>query len=348
MDVDLTLPQLCGQLIVGGFEGVTLPGPFAEALGDGERSGAILFARNLPTLIDTHALCQSILATAPPALPPFIGLDEEGGQVTRLPPEAPRLPPMRRLGALGNPGLVERAARAVGTTLAALGFNIDFAPVLDVDSNPGNPVIGDRSFAPHAARVADLGEAFVRGLQSAGVMACGKHFPGHGDTSQDSHLDLPAVTHDRSRLDRVELVPFRRAAAGGVAAMMSAHVVFTTLDPVAPATLSRPICTELLRGELGFAGVLFSDGMEMRALSDPLTIEHNAPRAVEAGCDALLVCHDLDLQQRAHAALLARAETDGDFRHRCIEAVERSLRARRRAPPHRSERFDPGALAFFD
>jgi beta-N-acetylhexosaminidase len=276
---------------------------------------------------------------APVDLVPFIGVDEEGGQVSRLP--APRLPPMRVLGETLDEELVERAAGAVGRLLAETGFNLDFAPVLDVDSNPDNPVIGDRSFSSQPAVVARLGAAFVRGLQAAGVMACGKHFPGHGDTSQDSHLDLPTVTHQAARLHACEIYPFRELSRAGIAAMMSAHVVFTHLDPGMPATLSRRILTRLLRADLGFSGVLFSDGMEMRALSDRIPIELSSVRAIEAGCDALLICHDLDLQQRAHAALWGRAEADPGFRDRALEAATRSLAWRRRYPPRPAAEASP-------
>jgi beta-N-acetylhexosaminidase len=344
VDFELTLEQLCGQLIVGGFSGIELPQPFAAALGAGERGGAILFSRNLSTLAQTQALCRSIARQAPSALPPFIGIDEEGGQVTRLPDEAPRLPPMRELGRTGDALLVERAGGAIGSLLAELGFSIDFAPVLDVDSNPDNPVIGDRSFGADPGQVAELGRAFARGLQSARVMACGKHFPGHGDTSLDSHLDLPHVSHPEARLREIELVPFGELCRTDLAAMMSAHVVFTALDPVAPATLSPRICSQLLRTELGFDGVLFSDGMEMRALSDRLPIEQSAVQAVRAGCDALLICHDLELQERAHRALVARAEADPAFLARSVEAVQRSLRARRQFPPAPLDRVSPAAL----
>jgi beta-N-acetylhexosaminidase len=333
MYLDLSLPQVCGQLIVGGFATAALPQRFAQALSEGQRGGAILFSRNLPSLQAAQELCRAIIAACPPTLPPFIGIDEEGGRVSRLPDRSARLGSMRSLGQLAAVALTERAGRAVGRLLAGLGFNLDFAPVLDVDTNPDNPVIGDRAFGSDPDTVARLGCAFAAGLESAGIMACGKHFPGHGDTSQDSHLDLPHVAHDAARLDRVELHPFREAIRHDLTALMSAHVVFSALDPLLPATLSRRICTDLLRHEFGFSGVLFSDSLEMRALSDRLPIEQSAVGAVEAGCDVLLICADWELQQRAHAALLSRAESEPRFRERCIQATERALRARRRFPP---------------
>lgn len=331
--MDLSLPELCGQLIVGGFSGTGLPVELSEELAAGRLGGVILFKRNLPDLETAHELCSAVLDACPDELPPFIGVDQEGGRVARFGEPVVQLPSMRVLGNIGDRDLVQRAAAALGTELAAIGFNLDFAPVLDVDSNPKNPIIGDRSFSPDPDTVARLGRAFARGLQQSGVLACGKHFPGHGDTKKDSHVDLPVVKRSKEQLDAVELPPFRAASHGGVAAMMTAHVVYEELDPGVPATLSRPICTGLLRGELGFGGVLFSDDLEMRALSDRYEIEQSAVAAVRAGCDALLICSDLELQRRAHAALVEKASSDDAFRARCSEARVRSLAARRQTPP---------------
>ena len=340
--LDLGLPVLCGQLIVGGFDGHDVSPRFARALGDGLRGGAILFKRNLPDIATAARVCAAIHAGARDDLPPFLGVDQEGGRVTRLPPPFLTLPPMRLLGEIGDMDLVRRAARAVAVEVGAIGFNLDFAPVLDVDSNPQNPVIGDRSFGRDPDLVARAGVAFALGLQDEGVLACGKHFPGHGDTSVDSHFDLPIIEHDRARLDRVELPPFRAAAGAGLATIMTAHVVCEAIDPGVPATLSRAICTNLLRGEIGFYGALFSDDLEMAAVAARYSIEDSAVMAIEAGCDVLLVCKSEDLADRAHEALVKRAEKDGAFRRRCAEALDRGLRVRRRAEPRRVA--DPSAL----
>jgi len=331
--LDLDLSRLAGQLIVGGFDGATLPARYEKALRAGLRGGAILFRRNLPSVEAAAALCEQIREAAEPSRPPFIGVDQEGGRVARLPAPFLKLPPMRALGAIGELDLVRRAARAVGRALAAVGFNLDFAPVLDVDSNPDNPIIGDRSFGRDPAWVGACGVAFAQGLEAEGVLACGKHFPGHGDTSVDSHVGLPIITHERSRLDAIELVPFRAAAEAGVATLMSAHVVCEALTPGVPATLSRAICVDLLRGELGYRGVLFSDDLEMAAVAERHAVEASAVLAIEAGCDALLICKDEDAQDRAHEALVRRAERDAAFLARMREAAERVLRARASAPP---------------
>jgi beta-N-acetylhexosaminidase len=331
--MDLPLPALCGQLLVGGFHGTILPPEMRRALSDAHRGGVIVFKRNLSSLEQTRELCVEVAQSCPRELPPFIGVDQEGGRVSRLPPPFLKLPAMRELGALADAELVTEVGRVLGAELAALGLNLDFSPVLDVDTNPQNPVIGDRAFSGDPALVAVLGRALTLGLQSAGVMACGKHFPGHGDTEKDSHLDLPRVEHDEARLRSIELPPFREACRSGAAALMTAHVIYTALDPEHTATLSPRIATELLRGELGFQGVLFSDDLEMRALSDRMSVEESAVGAIRAGCDALLVCSDFALQEAAHGALVREAERDSTFRDRCRQAAQRGIDARRRRPP---------------
>ena len=330
---DLTLEQVCGQLIVCGFPGTEVPPPLLALLARGQRGGTIVFRRNLPDLDTALSLNEVVTRTCPPEFPPFLGIDEEGGRVTRLPPPAPTLPSMQRVGATGIVDVARTAGAAIGRELAALGYNLDFAPVLDVDSNPSNPIIGDRSFAREPGGVTRFGLAFAEGLEAGGVLPCGKHFPGHGDTEKDSHLDLPIITRAEASVRAVELPPFRAAASAQIAALMSAHVVFEALDPGVPATLSQKVCTRLLRDELEYDGVLFSDDLEMRALADRYPIEQTAVEAIGAGCDTLLICHSLKWQERAHEALVARAELDPAFRDRCHEAFRRSLAARRRRPP---------------
>jgi beta-N-acetylhexosaminidase len=331
--LELPVAELCGQLLLGGFDGAELPARYEAALREGRRAGATLFRRNLPSVAAAADLCGGMARAAGTELPPFIAIDQEGGRVGRLPAPALKLPPMRELGRLGDLALVRRAARAVATELGALGFNLNFAPVLDVDSNALNPVIGDRSFGPDPRTVMRCGVAYLRGLQDKNVLACGKHFPGHGDTEVDSHVNLPVIRHDRKRLDQVELPPFRAAIGAGVASLMTTHVVVEALDPAVPATLSRAVCASLLRAELGFDGVLFSDDLEMGAITGQYSIEEAAVEAVWAGCDVVLICADWERQERAHEALVRRAEADRRFRERCVEAAGRSLRLRRLVPP---------------
>jgi beta-N-acetylhexosaminidase len=333
MTGNLDLEQLAGQLLVVGLPGPCLPAELETWLTSGGLGGVILFRRNLPDQDACLRITEAVCRLAPPDYPPFVGIDEEGGRVTRLPPPLPRLPPARVLGGMHDPPAgVRRVGEALGQLLRALGINLDFAPVLDVDTNPKNPVIGDRAFGRDPEVVAHCGVAFSDGLALADVLSCGKHFPGHGDTSLDSHLALPEVRHDQARLRQVELGPFRAAIEAQIPCLMSAHVVYSALDPGVPATLSERIGRGLLRDELGFSGVLFSDDLEMRALSDRMPIEESAIRAVRAGCDALLICHTAELVARARAALAAECRRSPTFTERCVVAVTRSLRARRRCP----------------
>jgi beta-N-acetylhexosaminidase len=318
----------CGALVIGGFDGPSLPRDYAEALRAGRRGGAILFRRNLgggPSQI--AALAREVHAALPS---PLLAVDQEGGRVVRLDAPFLRVPPMALVAGRGDEALAERIARRVGVELAALGITVDFAPVLDVDTHATNPVIGDRAFGSDPEVCARFGAAWIRGLQSTGILATAKHFPGHGDSATDSHVDLPIVNQPLERLESVELAPFRAAIAAGVAAMMTAHVVYPAIDSEHPATLSYVICTEL-RGRLGFQGVLVSDDLEMRAIADRQSSGDAAVLAVAAGCDALLVCQSFEEQERVVDALIQEAERSERFRARCQEAAQRVNAAQRRA-----------------
>jgi beta-N-acetylhexosaminidase len=328
----MRLSTLCGQLLVVGFPANAIPPPLERALRAGERAGVVFFKRNVPEdVLAVWDATRAIAAACPAELPPLVAVDQEGGRVARLGAPLMKLPPMAKLGALGDPELAHRVARAQASELAALGFTTSFAPVLDVNDNPENPVIGDRSFGADAQAVARVAVPFARGLRAGGLLACGKHFPGHGNTDEDSHFALPIVDASRERLDAVELLPFREAIRAGIDMLMTAHLVARALDRERPATLSRAVATDLVRKELGFEGVLVSDDLEMKALSQD--VESTSVEAIEAGCDMLLVCADEAKAARAHEALVRRAEASAAFRARCEEAVGRSLAARRRVPP---------------
>lgn len=343
----LSPAQLAGQLLVVGFDGSRPPPDLATAIRAGERAGVILFRRNLSDglsgLQDLQGLCGELSGLSPRDLPALIAIDEEGGRVARLRPPALTLPPMRRLAALGDLELVERVGRVLGRELTCLGLTLDFAPVVDVDTNPDNPVIGDRAFSNDPEQVVAYAGAFSRGLRAGGVQTCLKHFPGHGDTLEDSHLALPKVVHARERLEQVEFRPFRELA-GLADSMMTAHVLYTSLDPHRAATLSPVITRDLLRRELGFEGVLFSDDLEMQAIAGHLSVERSAVEALSAGCDLLLICSRAEAQERVHRALCKRIEKDGAFRRRCAEAALRSLEMRRRCPPRPGSAHDLAAL----
>jgi beta-N-acetylhexosaminidase len=320
----------CGSLIIGGLAGNWVPAAFERALRQGRRAGCILFERHVADGPAHVASLSRIVHAAAGSEPPLVGVDQEGGRVARL--KAPLLvvPPMRTVASWGDVALAERIAHAVGTELAALGFTIDFAPVLDVNTCESNPIIGDRAFGADPEIVSRFGVAWLRGLQGAGLLACGKHFPGHGDTSKDSHVALPLVSRPREAIDRIDLVPFRAATAAGVASMMTAHVVYPSIDAALPATLS-PALGPLLRDEVGFSGMLVTDDLGMGAIRGGWTIEEAAVLCVVAGCDAVLVCSPDDAQERALDALIREAERSPSFLARCEEASRRVLEARRRS-----------------
>jgi len=304
----MTLPQKIGQMLLFGWQTDIQAAALIDDLHVG---GVVLMGRNIQPpeqMKQTIAGLQS--GAKANGLPPlFVAVDQEGGRVQRLgPPHYPKRATAREIGQ-SSPEAARTAAQEIGAELRELGFNWDFAPVLDVDSNPRNPVIGDRSFGSGPEQVAARGTAAVRGFQEdAGILACGKHFPGHGDTDTDSHFALPRISHDLAHLEAVELVPFRAAIEAGLAAVMTSHILFPALDPILPATLSPAILTGLLREKLGFEGLIITDDLEMKGVADTWGAAEAAVLAVEAGADILLCCHEWQTQKAIQAALLAAVE----------------------------------------
>jgi beta-N-acetylhexosaminidase len=273
--------SLAARCVVPSFRGTSVPDWVRRFLADGG-GGICLFAYNVPTLDELAALCDALRAERPELL---LALDEEGGDVTRLEwQDGSSYPGGAALGALDEVAVSEAVGASIGAELAAVGVNWDFAPVADVNA-PANPVIGTRAFGDDAALVARHVAAWIRGLQGVGVAACAKHFPGHGSTEQDSHLELPALVGELAD----GLPPFRAAIDAGVRSLMSAHIKVNEL----PATVDPAIATTLLREELGFDGVLVADALEMKGVSALYGIDESGVRAIAAGCDAVIVGHDV-------------------------------------------------------
>jgi beta-N-acetylhexosaminidase len=328
-----------GQILIVGFEGTTAPEELLGRIAERRVGGVVLFARNLGSLDEIAALTRALAAAVPEGDPPLvISLDQEGGRVQRI--KHTRWPPMARVGAADDPAVSEAVGRAMGLEVAALGFNLDYAPVLDVHSNPQNPIIGDRAFAADPEPAARHALAFWRGLESAGVRGCGKHFPGHGDTGTDSHLELPRVDRPLERLREVELAPFAAAARAGVPLFMTAHVLFPAVDDK-PATMSRRWLTEILRGELGFSGVVVSDDLDMKAVADHFPVEETVVNSLLAGCDCFLACRDAAVQKKSEESLERAAARDPAVRARLEESAARlrAFRTKLARPP------SPGAWA---
>jgi beta-N-acetylhexosaminidase len=294
--------------------------------------GVILFGRNIEApeqVAELSAECEALGRT----MPAWVSVDQEGGRVARLKEPFTRWPPMATLGRAGkeSEALAVRFATALAEELKAVGITLDYAPVLDIHTNPKNPVIGDRALAEKAEDVARLGRVIIRTLQGAGLAACGKHFPGHGDTSTDSHFELPLVDHPPDRLRAIEFEPFRAAVAEQVAFIMTAHVLVPSLDEEKPATLSSKVVQKLLREELKYDGVILSDDLEMKAVSAQYAVPDSAVEAIRAGCDAVLVCQgDVDLQARTLESLVRAVESGTIPAKRFDEAFMRLKRAKQK------------------
>lgn len=292
-----------------GLQGEQLTGEEKSAIRECAFGGFVLFSRNLREPKQVLALCRSLWDQGMEH-PPLIAIDQEGGRVHRLPQPFTHFPPAALVGRRQDPALAYRIGRATARELALVGINLDFAPVLDVDSNPKNPIIGVRSFGADPVVVSRLGSAFAKGLRDGGIVPCGKHFPGHGDTKKDSHVELPTVEKKLEALKSVELPPFIHSCRDRIESLMTAHVLYPSLDAKFPATLSRAIIGGLLRREIGYDGVVFSDDMEMKAISANYPLEDAAVLAVRAGVDVLLYCHDL--ANAVHAFRRLRRETERD------------------------------------
>jgi beta-N-acetylhexosaminidase len=291
-----------GALVWAGFDGPQAPGPLLDAIRSGTVGGVLVFAfrGNIRSKAQVRAMLREIQdAARRGGLPPVpVGIDQEGGTVIRIGYRA-TFPSAMAIGATGDPAYAERAARAVGEGLRADGIAVNHAPVCDVNSDPRNPVIGTRAFGDDAQRVAEFAAAWVRGSEGIGVATTPKHFPGHGHTSQDSHLVRPEANVDRATLERRELVPFRAAFAAGASGAMTAHVRYPALDPRDGATVSRAILTDLLRGDLGFAGLTMTDSLDMKGITDVDEPDQIVTRAISAGVDAAMVTTGLDRQLAA-------------------------------------------------
>ena len=289
------LRRTVAQLFMVGIPGPTIDDGTKAFLAERPPGGVILFKRNVKTARQVRSLVDALHAIGS-GVRAIVSIDHEGGRVHRLPRPFTHFPPAAQWT---DPRTAEAVGLAMGRELSAVGIDLDFAPVLDVWSNPENRVIGDRAFGTTPAPVVRAALAQARGLGRGGVLTCGKHFPGHGDTLADSHVELPRVAKSRRALEAMELAPFRRAIAARIPALMTAHVVYPALDPRRPATLSPLICRNLLRRRLGFQGLLFSDDLEMQAVAGRADPGKIAVGALQAGCDMLLVCQSLAVAAKA-------------------------------------------------
>lgn len=312
------LRRRAGRFVIAGFTGETAPDDLRRLVNEFDLAGVILFARNVVQPDQVAELCRECAALATD-WPFWISVDQEGGRVARLRAPFTEWPPANTLGRAGDQALAIRYAQTLAAELRAVGINMDYAPVLDVHTNPANPVIGDRALSHDPQVVAALGAAIIRTMQEQGVVACGKHFPGHGDTHLDSHEALPIVEHDRRRLEQVEFVPFKAAIAAGVATIMTAHVMVPEIDRNQVASFSSTVVTRILKEALGFGGVVISDDLGMKAVSAEHSAGEASVKAIAAGCDTVLLCNSTTDEQWTAIEAVIRAVERGEISQKRVD-----------------------------
>jgi beta-N-acetylhexosaminidase len=329
----MTAKQKIGQRFGLGFSGTGVSDELRRLVKKYKVGNVILFRDNLESAAQARALCNEIqtLVMDETGYPAFIAIDQEGGAVTRLPDDMVNVPGAMALAASGNVDNVALAARITATELMRIGVNFNMAPVLDINCNRDNPVIGNRSFAPGAADAASFAVAAVKAFAEKGLMCCGKHFPGHGDTAVDSHLDLPLVNRSLDELEARELIPFRAAIAAGIPAIMTSHILFPQIESEKlPATMSLRILKGLLRERLGFNGLIVSDAMEMKAVKDYYGVSKGCALALAAGVDIVYVCHESPDMEASLREAISACE-DGRIDTKELDtSVERVLRYKKR------------------
>lgn len=327
----MSIDEKIGQLLIVGIGGKQVSQVAKAHITKRFAGGIILFRRNIQSpqqVANLTTELQQVAVQTPNAIPLFIAIDQEGGIVTRLKKGATVFPGNLALGATRSESLAEKAGEITALELAAVGINLNFAPVMDINTNPRNPVIGVRAYGDSPMLVSQLGTAYIRGLQANGVLATAKHFPGHGDTHVDSHKKLPTVGHDEERMNAVELAPFRAAIEARVAAMMSAHILYPALDADTPATLSHRVLTGLLREQLGFEGLIITDDLEMQAIDAHYQTGNAAVMAIQAGADLVMVPWSLKKQQQAYNALRNAVKRGKISRTRLEASVRRILKTK--------------------
>lgn len=315
----MSLTEKVGQLVIAGIDGYTNDEHSSDLIEKYKVSGFILLGQNIKDTNQTLALINSLKASnSKNKTPLFFGIDEEGGRISRLPIEFTKLPTNKVIGQKNNSTLSFNIGSLLGEELKAFGLNMDFAPVLDINSNPNNPVIGDRAFGTNALIVSKLGIATMKGIQAQNIISGVKHFPGHGDTSVDSHIGLPVVNNDLNRLKSFELLPFSKAIQNGADVVMVAHILLHKIDKVNPASFSKAVITDVLRNYLKYDGVVITDDMTMGAVVQNYDIGQAAVKSLNAGTDIILVCHDFD-KETAVIEAIYKAVADNVISEKSID-----------------------------
>lgn len=328
----MTLEERVGQMVMVGMEGYTIDEDARRMIEDWHVGGFILFGRNIRDADQLTELLNSLKKSNSQVnkTPLFLSVDEEGGRITRMPDELEKLPAPGTIGAVNDEGYSLKIGSMIGEELRLFGLNMDFAPVLDINSNPKNPVIGDRSFGSDPDTVTSHGIQTMKGIQSKGVISVVKHFPGHGDTSTDSHLELPRIENTLDRLEDFELIPFEEAVGNDADAVMVAHILLPEIDPDNPASFSKKIISGILREKMKFNGVVVTDDMTMGAIVNNYDIGEAAVKSVNAGSDIILVCHTQDSKEAVIEALRNAAKSGEISVKRINESVWRILQLKQK------------------
>lgn len=326
--MDMDWKAQTGQRLVGGFPGKEMSPEFIRLVKEYKIGNVILFAHNVESMSQLKRLCQEIqeLVKKETGHSAFITIDQEGGTVTRLPEEACNVPGAMATAATGDPGNAEILAGITARELKSVGVNFNLAPVMDINNNPANPVIGVRSFSDQAETAAKYGQAAVRGYLKENFLSCAKHFPGHGDTTVDSHLGLPVIEKTLEELEQLELKSFRAVFEAGIPAVMTSHILFPRLEPdKVPCTMSRRIITDILKGQLGFSGLILSDCMEMDAIQKYYGTAKGVAAAMAAGVDMVFVSHTSSLLEEAVREVYRAVEEGRISREEMAASAEKIL-----------------------
>lgn len=322
----MTLEQKIGQMLLAGIDGTKLDSEAKRMIAEDDIGGIILYKDNISSLKSMVSLINTLKqSNSSNQVPLFMSVDQEGGKVSRMPEEYAAIPANSKVGIVNQKESAAEMGRLLAREVLSAGFNMNFAPVLDINSNPDNPVIGERSFGNNAELVSRLGIAEMKGIASEGAIPVIKHFPGHGDTSVDSHLELPVVNKSAAGLAKLEWLPFQAAVKEGADAVMVAHILYPQLDPDKPASLSAEIIGGLLREQMGFGGVVITDDLTMGAITDHYTLPAAAVDTVLAGSDILLIAHEYSNEQKVRAALLESVRSGVIPESRIDESVYRIL-----------------------
>ena len=329
--MEMTVRQMLGQKLIFGFHGTELSEEFITLIREYKIGNVIIFLRNVKSAEQLRKLCAQVqeVIQAETGYPAFIVIDQEGGMVSRLPTDAVNVPGAMAISATDDAENARTAAEITIRQLRGLGVNFNMAPVLDVNTNPANPVIGVRSIGDDPEKVARFGEATVRAYENTGVYCCGKHFPGHGDTNVDSHLGLPRIEKTIEELEQAELIPFRRCIEAGIPAIMSSHILFPNIEKEnIPGTMSRTIITDLLKKRLGFKGLVFSDCLEMAAIQKYYGTANGTVAAIKAGIDLAEISSTIGLMRDAARAVNEAADRGEFDMDEIRESVEKILRVK--------------------